>query len=606
MRLSAQELFLEHFGDPKWIHEKFPFKVPKKIEILYRQGKITPYELALIEVYGGCNEAVSCAIAALSLATKQGHICLRMKKDRLFPSIQELFSFSDSDFTHSSQAETLHSLVIKGLHQLPSSILHCVSDSEETIPKPFYRWEDDFYTQKLWVYETLLVNRYRLLSNASPAISWDEEAGIRRLKQCVAQGKLIELQAKAIETSLKHSVSFICGGPGTGKTYTAGMLLNELLESLPEDRRHRLRIGIAAPTGKAAARLLSSLSQSCPHLKDTKATTLHRLLGAHPNRPEGPFAATKLDHDLILVDECSMIDLTMMAALFYAVKPGSFLILLGDPHQLPPVESGHAFGDLVEACQQSQGTVVHLNRCVRTEAASILNFSQQILEGNQEIAHQLAEMEIEKIQEEKREELLKELCRFIPCPKFNMDPLDLLTLWSQSIILTPLRKGPYGTEQLNQDLLRLWWSKYVVKPPFTLPILITRHDKMQDLLNGDTGVLVCHREISTDGSGLQLSENDYALFPCQDSPGYRKIPAFLLKEYTLAFSLSVHKSQGSEYPHVILLLPEGAETFHREMLYTAVTRAKRSLKLWGKESTIKKIISSKRERLSSITSRVLR
>ena len=266
--------------------------------------------------------------------------------------------------------------------------------------------------------------------------------------------------------------------------------------------------------------------------------TLHSLL---KNRA--------LSADVVLVDEGSMVDAELMAALFSAIKDGARLILLGDKDQLPPVESGHFFADLA----QDTHLVAELKTCLRSDLQEIIGIATQVKEGKS--------------------------IPFMPLP-------EVKTLIKQIVdcqipVLTPLRKGSYGVDHLNH----LLYQEYQKREAKEIPIIITTNDPHLGLFNGDVGKLIQEEK------GLR------AYFP-----GGRIFSEYLLPRYEYAYVLSVHKSQGSEYERVMILLPEGSERFGKEMLYTAVTRAKKEMTILAHEGVIDKLVSTTSRRFSGLHS----
>lgn len=299
------------------------------------------------------------------------------------------------------------------------------------------------------------------------------------------------------------------------------------------------KIILAAPTGKAASHLQKTLGLDVP------AKTLHAWLSK----------SSLLEADLIVVDEASMIDVQMMARLFAAVPSGARLVLLGDKYQLPPVESGGVFADL---CAFHPNTV-ELKTCLRTDLKEIIDLAVSVKAGDNILEHS------NRLVGDPLHYLMQEISKD---PNFR--------------VLSPLRHGPFGVETLNALI-------YKTLPFGPIPIIITANDYKLELFNGETGVL--HRQ-SKEGP---LKVGDYALFA-----NGRRVPALLLPRYEYAYCMSVHKSQGSEFERVFLLLPDGAEKFGREVLYTGITRAKKELRFWGKDEIILQILQKECRRLSGV------
>ncbi len=332
-------------------------------------------------------------------------------------------------------------------------------------------------------------------------------------------------QEAAVHQAAKSSLTLISGGPGTGKTFTAAVMIRLFLEAGLK------KIAVAAPTGKATANLRSALLQ---FNDNCQAQTLHSLLKKKP-----------IDADLVLIDEGSMVDAELMEALFSAVKTGSRLILLGDRDQLPPVDVGHFFGDLA----RNPKLTVELKTCLRAELKQIIDWASAVKRG--------------------------EAIPVEPLP--DVKTLVAMILEKGGQVLTPLRKGLYGSDYLNQCLLLEERKRGATE----IPILITVNDSTLELYNGDTGILHATTREAHFSAG-------------------RVFPEQILPPYEYAYALSVHKSQGSEYDSVIVLLPEGSESFGREMLYTAITRAKKEITILAHPGILEKVIQNRTYRLSGI------
>lgn len=404
-----------------------------------------------------------------------------------------------------------------------------------------------YYLQKNWESETQIVSLVKEFLSQPPQYLFDG---------CCEQDeefqKLMPEQKEAIKYAFQNRFSIITGGPGTGKTYTAGVLIRCLMKALP---KANFQIGLGAPTGKAALQLQASLNRMVGPSEDLfEKGTLHRLLGKN----------CVLPYDLILVDEASMIDIKWMIQLFKSIKKGARLIMLGDPNQLPPVEAASVFHDLVDFLKTPR-----LKTCLRAELASIAHFADLLLEKRGDLVldwlrHQ---SDIQRAIFKTPEELVA-----------HYFPLSYT-------FLTPLRKGPWGVENLNRLCL-----KHVSKP-FILSIMISVNDERLGLYNGEVGSLHLHHD-------LKPSLGDYAIF------NGRKIPALVLPRWEWAFAITVHKSQGSEFDRVICLLPEGSEKFGNNMLYTGATRAKKELHLLGSDEVLKATVEQNSRRRSNIADRL--
>lgn len=308
---------------------------------------------------------------------------------------------------------------------------------------------------------------------------------------------------------LNDAVTILTGGPGTGKSH----MIRELLKDMPKD----MRILLAAPTGKAANRI--------------GGETLHSLLGV--KRPKDLLEKTPfIQADLVIVDECSMIDAGMWAHFFSAIPTGCRLLLVGDPDQLPPVEAGTVFTELVEFAKKCRpNSHIHLSKCYRTDSLDILEMAAKARCGE-----------------------------MIPFDT-EIGELDPTVQY-----LSCVKEGPWGVKTINR-----------LMPPGgdRVPVMITRNDREVGLFNGDTGYIE---------GGLFNGELGLEWLP----------------PYEPAYCLSVHKSQGSEYKDVVLLVPPGSEVFGREIIYTAITRARASVRVVGDQKTLEACLAGTSRRRSFI------
>lgn len=429
----------------------------------------------------------------------------------------------------------------------------------------------------------------------------------------VGDANTIDWQRAAAILALCKPLVVISGGPGTGKTYTVARILALLCNLSVKP----LRIALVAPTGKAALRLQESIQQASDALAelssllpDTQAQTLHRLLGFQVNRPGFRHnRANPLHLDLLVVDEASMIDVGLMAALMEALPPQCRIILLGDRDQLASVEAGNLFGDLcgngeigwsaelVERMQPLLGASGSLRAQASThplaDSLVLLRTSRRFAVGSGIGALALAinsgeaeavrrvlgatwtdiEM-IDTAHTEQAGHLRERLLGFLE-PLFAADtPETALLALGARRILCGLREGPSGVEGINRlaqmHLRRLRHIGPETQCYAGMPLLITRNDYSLGLFNGDNGVLW------PDDQGQMRG------WFGQEGGGLRSFSLARLPSWQAAYAMTVHKSQGSEFDQVLLLLPqEDAPVLTRELLYTGLTRARSGLLLCG-------------------------
>lgn len=346
-------------------------------------------------------------------------------------------------------------------------------------------------------------------------------------------------QALALEHALNHPLTVISGGPGTGKTFTAAKILEAFLSY------KQGHIALAAPTGKAAAHLKEVLGSTNPRIE---TYTLHSLLRvSHFSQ-----------YRLIVVDESSMIDALLMERLFSKVPSGTHLIMLGDVDQLPPVDSGHFFRAL--CCSKS---CLKLTTGFRAEKSELVEIAESIKKGDL----------VPYIELPSQRDLLQQMLAVLPSQK-HYDK-EIAKAFEKLRFLSAVRKGPYGVDTLN----RLIYEQREREGIKCHPIIIKENASAKGFVNGDVGMLEEERVWMSGGE-------EYCIW---------EIPP-----YEFAYVLTIHKSQGSEYDTVWIILPPGSEEFGKELVYTGVTRAKKESLLLTTQEVLKQTLQTQTVRLSGI------
>jgi exodeoxyribonuclease V alpha subunit len=333
-------------------------------------------------------EAVACFICHLSLASRQGHLCIRMHENRVEPNPIEVWRVPEDLPRQEETLNRLTALICEGARLLPEALFTNTEMNSDTPLTPLCKQDNRYYLQKFWMYETQFLNLFQTLQQTKPALSFDISAIQENIKKLEQEKKLVPEQAEAVIRACKNCLTLVCGGPGTGKTYTAAYIIQTLWQGLSPEQKEHFEILLAAPTGKAAAQLQKSLTKvldSLQGMKPVTAKTLHAVLGITKQIKTSQKNISYLSADLILVDESSMIDVKLMIELLKSVKPAARLILLGDPYQLPPVESGGMFSDIIstlDTLSDSSLKPISLKTCLRSELKGILSLAEGVKSGN--------------------------------------------------------------------------------------------------------------------------------------------------------------------------------------------------------------------------------
>ena len=473
------------------------------------------------------------------------------------------------------------------------------------------------YLYRYWRYEQQLAEII-LRKTFSVVEGIDEtvlQAGLERLFPKRDDEKS-DRQKEAASVALHKQFCVISGGPGTGKTSTVVRILALLLE---QEGGRKLRIAMATPTGKAAVRLKNSVndirrSLDCPEevrvaIPD-EVVTIQRLLGSLSGSSRFRHSARNpLPFDVIIIDEASMVALPLMTALVEAIKPNARLILLGDKDQLASVEAGAVLGDICNAGEGSDGTrltasVVKLEKNYRFQAGSgIGEISWAVNAGLDIDALEILKSNTRKGISWNKLPESNELMRMLAQKVVEgyqgyleaESASEALERFDRFRILCALRDGPYGVSRLNTVTESILGKAGLISPDSSRyrgrPIMITVNDYSIRLFNGDTGMLFPEPE-----SGGTLK----AFFPDLDG-GLRSIPVERLPLHETAFAMTIHKSQGSEFDQILMLLPPGdSNLITRELIYTGITRGKTFVEIWANEVAFCAGVRKKTERHSGL------
>ena len=417
-----------------------------------------------------------------------------------------------------------------------------------------------------------------------------------------------EEQRESAEIALSQAVTVLTGGPGTGKTTTVARLLALLAE---QANPSRLRIALAAPTGKAAARLQEAVQHEVAKLDaadrsrlgELQAMTLHRLLGSRPDSSSRfrHDRGNRLPHDVIVVDETSMVSLTVMARLLEAVRPDARLILVGDADQLASVEAGAVLADLVDGLSARTDVRVAALRTSHRFGEAIGFLAEAIRVGDADRALQLlrsGDQHIEFIEDDgsdaMRAVLFPHALRLREAALFGADDVALTTL-DEHRLLCAHREGPYGVRHWNRQVEK-WLSEETGQPPWSewypgRPLLVTANDYGLRVYNGDTGVVIAGPE------GLRAV--------IAGAGGHLDFATSRLSDVETIYAMTIHKSQGSQADEVTVLMPsEDSRLLTRELFYTAVTRAKGKVRVVGSEASVRAAIERRAVRATGLRLRL--
>ena len=454
-------------------------------------------------------------------------------------------------------------------------------------------------------------------------------------------------QARAAALALRRALLLVTGGPGTGKTTTIARLLALRVAAALHAGRAPPRIALAAPTGRAAERMAESLRHAVARMAavgvpagvrdalPSGAGTLHRLLGTIPDRPDFRHGADNpLPHDVVVVDEASMVDLPLMRRLVEAIGPGTQLILLGDPDQLPSVEAGDVLAAIVRAAGSGDGLCaddahalapllgrvaaaqgdgalashrVHLERGWRQgDALHLAPLADAVRRGGDAAAREhaiellrggtLAGVSFRSGAFDPSRDAPRLLAHWRALARMD-DPAEALREAGRMRLLSAVREGPQGTRRLNERIAAQLAGQRIGAQPAWFPgrlVLITENSYRHGLFNGDTGICL------PDASGTLT-----AWFPGDDPAHPRAFHPAALPAHESAFAMTVHKAQGSEFDAVWLVLPTRPNrVLSRELLYTGLTRARSELHVVAEEGILREALSRHASRMSGLARRL--
>ncbi len=453
----------------------------------------------------------------------------------------------------------------------------CLEDGDEEVDTPFVFFGNRLYTRRNWLYERNILNRIRKMTESTESaeekqIKIPTDGAFEMLNRCQQEG---------VKMICNHRFSLLTGGPGTGKTFTIVRAVK-----LIQEQGKTLRLGLAAPTGKAAARVKEGMTKAAEELGLTdipNASTIHSLL--KPNYDLVSFKYNRNNHlplDWLIVDEASMIDLAQMSKLLDALRDDCRLTLVGDENQLASVEPGRVFGDL---CHMSGLSICKLEISTRFPPDGEIDTLSKTVNGNEgekalemlkkpenELLHYEAISGNTAFQPEKWGSFIETVKNHFADFAQQTTPAKALKKLNECRVLCTLRHGPYGVEQLNGIIRKQLGEKSPI------PMMIVKNNHSLGVNNGDVGVVM---------------PNEDTLYLLKEDKTVRSIPLSLLPDREMAFASTIHKAQGSEYKDVIIVIPPTARAqkvnpmLTREILYTAITRTQEHVFLYSDDTSIR-------------------
>ncbi len=528
--------------------------IPTRLLLAVEEGELSFFSLQVAQSFDPTSFEEALFLAALWDHSARGHLCLHNESNlRDFGSLAKEIS-----------------LVLQEPAFLQEKPYICFPEENVSyLCRPVAIWNDRIYWQKNWLYESYILQEIqRLFSDASFSLEKKDTFFAR-----VDSDPHLRLDQKnAIKNVCTRPFSLILGGPGTGKTFT----ITKLVRYFADWTGAKAKILLTAPTGKADYNLEQKIGEKNKEISfSLEVKTLHAVLGRTKNRSFS-FASSPLPYDLIIVDEAAMIDAGLMAELLLKVSSSTRLVFVGDPDQLPAIESGSILYDL----SQDASCVFSLAKATRFSNQALIDFSyaikvcdlqfmEQCLKEENSIAWKCAETN-----EDLEKQVLFSLEEYIQKWSEKKSIGDALDYMQKVQYICPWKEGKIGVHSINT-----WCHTSLVakeRSSYFFPVIITENQKEYQVYNGMQGVLM----------RAEHSTEEAIYFPGKDPIVFSAVQPEKKPSFAFAFCLSVHKSQGSEFDEVRMILPERSDCFGRKMLYSGVTRAKKDLAIFSSKDTL--------------------
>lgn len=567
--------------------------VPDKEFLLKEAGRIFDYRHTitasfLSDKYNIDDPDFILFVLSLSLLLDEGHI--RISLENIKNELEKYF------ILNARMQSSLTDLLVNNCGRIKSLLKkypEVFKDPSSLFRAPFIILDSGLTvtSEKLFTLEKNAVNLIRNFIKESSGSPFRAESPEEAEKTAAAVEKSSGItfekkQREAVEKSLLLPFFILTGGPGTGKTTTIISIVKAILET-GKLRGGKVSIALCAPTGRAANRIEEQLAEC--GLSDgriEKPQTLHRLLNLS-SRGKHSGKEKYLPYDVVIADESSMIDLGMMKALFEKLSPDTSLIMAGDADQLPSVESGAVFSDLLsEAGEENhilKKSFVILDKMKRA-GSDISNLAAGIKENRFSFSGLNKESDFLIIKPLKEEILYRDLFSLYQ----NRKSIEsVFAVIENNGVLTTTNKGPFGMDSINRKIKEA--AGYQNVPYYeNMPLMVLKNDYRNMIFNGDRGIVVKKDDIFT--AAFKTGNGEL-----------RFIPLSLINDWTVSYAQTVHKSQGSEFENVYVIIDSFSERIlTKEILYTAVTRAKKKIIIYSDEDTLETAMSRNVYRNSGI------
>ncbi len=607
------------------------------IKHLFKIGYFSELDYRFAECMGRITDEadplVLLGAAVASCFTSAGHVCAdigRIAGKRI--ETEDINSFNNSSVTAFHFSVCTWPPLKMWVEALNKSIAQkgMIGDGVRATPLVFEldsKRGGRLYLSRYWDFQQRLINqlKQRAGSKFDDVHQKALEKGLNRLFPQPDFTIAPDLQRLAAQKAIQNRITIISGGPGTGKTATVAKIIALLIEQYKITQRGVPRIFMAAPTGKAAARLgdsvqkVKALSGSMPFdcdddvlaLIPTQASTLHRLLGVIRDAPSRfrHHAGNPLPADMIIVDEASMISLPLMTKLVEAAPKQAHLILLGDQDQLASVEVGAILGDICRVKMKDDNLltscIIRLKHNYRS-GADIDYLAKAINAGDADLVMTVCKSAkwpavnlIEPPEMGSYDYLIESgMGRYYDAYVHEPKPVQRMNFFNRFRILCALKEGPSGVGSVNLAVERILQKRTRLAPNREWydgrPVMITRNNYQLGLFNGDIGILMQKMPDAPDSSLHAVFIDEHGVM--------RRFAPSRLRCLETVFAMTIHKSQGSEFDHIMVILPPWPSPIvTRELLYTAITRARLSVSVIAKEEVLRTAVLTPVQRASGLT-----